>query len=155
MVRAREALAAVGPESFLGPVRLLGEKGTQQRLSANRSVIFLNGWASWTVSCVFQGCFMCSSGMLQRKEVSWSAPGAVFSPSFTIFASTSSDFLGHGEHGWRQDVAPWVWMSVCVKQLSRRGCPHCRTSLGLEELSKLKPYLMVKIFINFSPLSDI
>lgn len=50
-------------------------------------------------------------------------------------------------------------MNVCVNQLSRRGCPHGKTNLrvcsGLEEPSKLKPYLMVKIFIIFSPLSDI
>lgn len=102
---------------------------------------------------------MCLSGVLQRKEVSWSASGAVFFPSLTVFASTSSDFLGHGEPGWRQDVDPWVWVNACVNQLSGRGCPHCRTSLrvcsGLEEPCKLKPYLMVKVFMNFSPLSDI
>lgn len=146
-------------QSFLGPVGLLGEKGTQQRLSSNGSVVFWMDTRSWTVLCVFWGCFVCSSGMLQRKEVSWSAPGAVVFPSLTSFASTSSDFLGHGEHRGRHDVALWVWVNVCVNQVSGRGCPHGRTSLrvcsGLEEPNKLKPYLMVKIFINFSTLSDI
>lgn len=113
---------------------------------------FSNGCPSWTVLCVFWGCFTCSSGVLRRREVSWSAPGAVVFPSLTIFASTSSDFLGHGEHGWRQDVALCVWMNVCVNQLSGRGCPHGRTSLrvcsGLEEPNKVKPYLMLRFSLT-------
>lgn len=52
--------------------------------------------------------------MLQRKEVSWSASGAVFFPSLAIFASTSFDFLGDGEPGWRKDVDPPMGVSEYV-----------------------------------------
>lgn len=158
MVRAREALPAVGPV-LPGARGAAGGEGDTAEAFFKWICNFLNGYPSWTVLCVFWGCFVCSSGMLQRKEVSWSGPGAVVFPPLTIFASTSSDFLGHGEHRGRQDVALWVWVNVCVNQVSGRGCPHGRTSLrvcsGLEEPNKLKPYLMVKIFINFSALSVI
>lgn len=68
----------------------------------------------------------------------------------TICASPSTDFLGHREHGWRQNLAHSVWMNMCWNQLCDRGSPHRRTSLrlcsGLKKASKLKPYLKIKIF---------
>lgn len=128
-----------------------GGEGETAEAFVRRVFRFLNRWASWTVSRVIQGCFQ------ERK--CFSEPGTAFFPLLTIFASPSPDFLGHGEHGWKQNVAPSVWMNVCGNQLRGRGSPHRRIShrvcSGLQKDSKLKPCLMVKIFQEFLSLSDV
>lgn len=153
MVRAREALAAVGPESSLwalvsGAERLQGcwrRRGNSR--SSDGCFVF---WTDEPAE-LFRVLFGDAS---EKGSVCLSEPGTAFFPLLTIFASPSPDFLGHGEHGWKQNVAPSVWMNVCGNQLRGRGSPHHgishRVCSGLEKDSKLKPCLMVKIFRNFS-----
>lgn len=74
---------------------------------------------------------MCYLGELQRKKVFVlvTSRDCVFS-LLTICASPSPDILGHGEHGWRQNVAPLVWMNACGNQLYGRGLRITEQDLG-------------------------